>query len=608
MAKVDLYRYIWRGMMTSMLLFAGLFASSQYSLQINITDKDSSLDKSKLGLLSEFKNKPACLDYVNRLPSRLQSMGYVAASIDSSFFDSTHASIDLFLGEQLSGAFINTDSVDKKVLEAINWSSKAFEKKAVNFESLTAIQTKILNYMENNGYPFALIFLDSIRLQDNAMYANLKVRQGPLYKIDSIRNMGTGSISNRYLQRYLDILNGSIYRKNNLQSISQKLAELPFLVEKQPYSLSFLGTGSILNLNLEPQRSSQVNVLIGLLPAIVSPNNIYEAPRTKLQFTGEANINLKNKLGNGETISLNWQSLQVKSQRLNLGYQQSYLFGSPFGANMSFDLLKKDSSFITVNILAGLQYSVSSRQSGTVFIQNQFSNLSRVDTSFVKQTRSLPLEADVRLVSIGLQYDGSFTDYRFNPTKGDEWNIVFAAGTKTIKKNSVIVQLKDNNDPAYNYNSLYDTVKLKSFQFRIIFTGAHYFKLNRISTIKWGLNGAWFESPNIYRNELFQIGGYRLLRGFDEESIYASQYLVTTLEYRYLIDKNSYLYVFTDVGWTRNAAATTKKSNSYVGAGLGLALETKAGIFNISFALGKRNDLNLNPRQSKIHFGYVNFF
>jgi len=257
--------------------------------------------------------------------------------------------------------------------------------------------------------------------------------------------------------------------------------------------------------------------------------------------------------------------------------------------------------------LGGVQYAVSSRQSGTLFIQNQLSNLNRVDTNLVKQTKKLPLEADVRLVSVGIQYDGSYTDYRFNPTRGNEWNLTLSAGTRTVKKNSVIVQLRDNNS-SFDYNSLYDTVKLKSFQFRIKFVGAHYFKLTRLSTIKLGLNTAWFQSPNIFRNELFQIGGYRLLRGFDEESIYASQYIVTTLEYRYLIGKNSYLYAFTDGGFTRNGAIAVKSNNSYIGAGLGLALETKAGIFNLSYALGKRNDLELNLRQSKIHFGYVNFF
>jgi hemolysin activation/secretion protein len=80
------------------------------------------------------------------------------------------------------------------------------------------------------------------------------------------------------------------------------------------------------------------------------------------------------------------------------------------------------------------------------------------------------------------------------------------------------------------------------------------------------------------------------------------------MEYRLLIGLNSYLYAFTDGGWAQNKSQFANTSNSFIGAGMGIAIETKAGIFNITFAAGKRNDVPLNLRQSKIHFGYVNFF
>jgi len=155
---------------------------------------------------------------------------------------------------------------------------------------------------------------------------------------------------------------------------------------------------------------------------------------------------------------------------------------------------------------------------------------------------------------------------------------------------------------------LYDTIKLNAYQFRVKGSLAHFFKMSRASTIRVAVNGGWFQSPNIFRNELFQIGGYKLLRGFDEESIFASQYAVGTVEYRYLLGQNSFLFSFVDVGWAKNSAASAGNSNNFLGAGLGMAFETKAGIFNISYAAGKRDDTKLNLRQSKIHLGYVNYF
>ena len=137
---------------------------------------------------------------------------------------------------------------------------------------------------------------------------------------------------------------------------------------------------------------------------------------------------------------------------------------------------------------------------------------------------------------------------------------------------------------------------------------AKYFPFGRQSAFKAAFSGGWLQSPSIFRNELFQIGGYKLMRGFDEESIFASAYAVTTAEYRYLVGLNSYFFVFAEEGWAQNKSVSVQTSNTFIGAGLGMAFETKAGVFNISYANGKRNDLKFDLRQSKIHIGYLNYF
>ena len=156
---------------------------------------------------------------------------------------------------------------------------------------------------------------------------------------------------------------------------------------------------------------------------------------------------------------------------------------------------------------------------------------------------------------------------------------------------------------------MYDSLKLKSYQFRIKATAAHYFPVGKRSTLKAIVNVGIYNSPNIFRNELFQIGGYKLLRGFDEESIYATQYVVATAEYRYLVGLNSYLFSFIDAGWAKNKYKSVNISNNFISTGIGILFETKLGLLNMSFAVGKRNDVNFNLSQSsKIHFGYINYF
>jgi len=571
-----------------------------HQLQIHFVDKDSSFNPQELKLQTGFADKSQCSNYIIELTALLSSKGYPTASVDSVFKNVNNTTIHLFLGKQYQWIMLTPEGIEKAALDESRFREKDFTGKLLNIKQLFTLQERVLNYYEKNGYPFAEVFLDSIRLDDNKMEALLRSRRGPLYHIDSIRILGKAKISKKFLSHYLGISNGSLYNKDKLELVSKRMLELPYLQELQPSDITMLGTGSILNLYLAPRRSSQANFLIGFLPSATQAG--------KLQLTADVNLDLKNALSNGETILLKWQQLQPKSPRLNLGFQQPYIFNSNFGFDFLFDLFKKDSTFLQVNALLGLQYLLSANQSGKIFVQWQNSFLlgTGVDTNLVKATKMLPPNIDVTSVNVGVDYDWNKTDYRLNPRTGNEVKITLAVGIKNIKKNNEILNLKD---PAFDYASLYDSVKARAYQFRVKLGAAHFFPVGKQATVKTAISGGLFISPSTFRNELFQIGGYKLLRGFSEESIYATQYAVLTAEYRYRLALNSYLFGFADAGWVKNQYQSINLNNNFIGAGLGLAFETKFGLLNISYAAGKRNDVKLNLREaSKIHFGYVNYF
>jgi outer membrane protein assembly factor BamA len=228
------------------------------------------------------------------------------------------------------------------------------------------------------------------------------------------------------------------------------------------------------------------------------------------------------------------------------------MFKSPFGLNTSFDLYKKDSSYVNINLVLGGQYMVSSFQSVNIFLQSQRTNVLTVDTNQIFVSKKLPELADGSSLNLGVLYTLNKTDYRFNPRRGTETLMNLAMGTRKLRENDAILNMHDPYNPTFEYSSLYDSVKTKSYQVRIRMEAAHYFPLTKFSTFKTAAQFGLFQSQAIFRNELFQIGGYKLLRGFDEESIFVSQFLVLTAEYRYLIGMNSYLFGFLDFGWTKN--------------------------------------------------------
>ena len=588
-------------------ILLGLQGISQpnYPLQIRCVDRDTKDFITSQGIATGFSSRFSCMEYVNQLPGLLQSRGFVTVSIDSLRFDSLSASVVLFAGLQYKWASLDAGRIDPSLLEAVGWREKIFSGKPMDFTQVRQWQERFLNHLENTGHPFARIYLDSIDLDQDRVRALLKVEKAIAYPIDSIRIYGNVKISNYYLQRYLDLPNGSLYSREKLMRVNQKMRELTYIDEEKPFDLTLLATGSILNLYLKPKKSSQVNLLLGFLP------NNDQLSSKKLLLTGEANVLLKNALGSGETIGLNWQQIQVKSPRLNFLFNYPYLFNTPVGLDFNFDILRKDSSFVNINLQLGASYSLSATQTGRLFVQRLQTYISSggINTAQVIQQRQLPDIGDLSSFNVGLDYELNQTDYRLNPRRGEELRLVTSIGSKKVKKNNEIIDLKDPADPGFDFERLYDTVKLNSSQFRARLYAAKYFPLaGKRSTIKTAFNGGMFQSGNIFRNELFQIGGYKLLRGFDEESQYLSHFALGTAEFRYLVGQNSFFYVLLDGGWGRNNMPGVKLNYTYIGTGLGLAFETKAGIFNLAWAVGKRNDTEFNLRQSKLHFGFVNYF
>ena len=135
-----------------------------------------------------------------------------------------------------------------------------------------------------------------------------------------------------------------------------------------------------------------------------------------------------------------------------------------------------------------------------------------------------------------------------------------------------------------------------------------FWQLHRKTTLLTGIKGKAIYAEKVFFNEQFRIGGNKLLRGFDEESIFTPWYAFTTFEFRYLFLKNSYLFAFYDQAVVKDARYTNTVVDFPLGFGAGVSLETKIGVFAIHYALGRQYRNNIDFRNSKIHVGYVNYF
>ena len=531
----------------------------------------------------------------------LYKKGYLAAAIDSLWEADGQAMAKVNVGETYQWAKISSSNIPSNLLRLSGFDEKRFLKSKIKPTLLGSVMEKIIRYYEDNGYPFVSGRLDSVEINDGNVSAQLNIIKGPLVKLDTIILNEDAGIHRSFIMNYLDLEQGELYNESKIRKISQLIQELPFLQESYPWKIYFGRSETRLNLYIKNKSANRADVLIGLLP-----NN--EEIGNRFLLTGDIKFAFVNALERGEKIEVNWQNLQFQSPRLKATASYPYLLNTQIGISGTFDYYKKDTSFRTVNGELGFIYQFNAQDQLKAFYETGSTRLISVNTADLIANRRLPANADIRTRSFGLEGSLSRTNYRLNPRKGYTARLKGAASIRDFLTNTTI---EETFDPIRNesFDYLYDSIDLRSYRFQIETDLAYFFPIGKRMTLATRYRGAiMLSEQNLYRNEVFQIGGFRLLRGFDEGSLFVNQYHVATLEPRYLLSQNSYFFLFTDIGLIRRNYPGLQRQDVPYSLGLGMVFETKAGLFNISYAAGTLGDTGIKFRNSKIHFGYINFF
>lgn len=539
------------------------------------------------------------------LITQLHNDAYLAASVDTLIWQDSLVTAHLHIGQQYEWTRLKNGNVDPVYLDQVGYREKLFNGKPFQYKELIKIQESLLNYAENNGFPFAAIWLDSIKIDETKIEAQLFMERGRSMTFGKINLSGNANISIDYLQNYLDIKPGELYNHKTILKIKDRIRELPFVVEKQSPTVSFTEKEATVNLFLNKKNASRFDFLIGLQPNNQSAGGNEPDVRT-FQLTGTFNADLNNQFGRGEKIFVEFQQLRPQTQELNLELAYPYILNLPFGADLKFDLYKRDTAYLDVISDLGVQYFFEPGNYVRVFWNATATNLLTVNTSQILQSQKLPAILDINRSSFGLEYQLQKLNYRFNPRKGWSLHLRAAAGTKKIKKNSDILNL---SNLGFDTESLYDSLNLNSFQYQLSGEAAYYIPLGKQAVFKTGVRGGYLISDTpVYQNEQFRIGGNRILRGFDEESIFATNYAVTSLELRFLLGLNSYLFAFGDFAYVENKTPDRRLFDRPIGIGTGITFETKVGLFGFSLAVGKQQNTGFDFRSVKTHFGYVSLF
>jgi len=523
-----------------------------------------------------FKSKKELLNYTKDVRNENLRKGYVLANIDSlAWKDSISASAYMYRGPQFDRLKISVAEEDRFLMRKIPRLSERFLRNVSFYPAeVERVLSEVLSFLENNGFPYASVRLiwDGVYASENQ--AELIINRGPEVILSKIHIKGEAEVSEKFLTNLIAIREGDYFNQERLERISARIKQTLFLDEIKPHELLFTPEGFELFLYLKTAPVSLVNGVVGLQPNSVTGKSV---------FTGDVRLRLQNVLKRGELFDVNWRSLQPQTQDLKIKLNYPFLLNTPFGIDGAFDLYKRDTTFLTTVGRIGVQYFLSGGSYIKVFYEGENSNLLSG-----AQSSSLGNLSSVSSNRYGLGFFRRQLDYLPNPSKGFFIEVNGLIGARTSR-----VPASDSVTSSTTY-----AVRL-DLEWFVPLAKRHVLRITN--------NTRAYYAPEVFTNELNRFGGLTTQRGFDEEELFASTRSTFTVEYRFLVDKNSHAFLFYDQSFYENSAQQYYFDSPF-GTGAGFSFGTNIGVFSISYGIGKQFDNPMLLREGKVHFGYVSFF
>lgn len=517
----------------------------------------------------------------------LISKGFITAGLAGRDTMGSEVQVVIRPGQRYEWAVLHFPQEQRDLLRRLNARPSAYSGESISPERLASLLKRMLLQYENHGFPFASVSLDSVQIEEGKVQAKIEVQKGPLTRIDSIIIMGDLKLRKTYITNYISIKEGDLYNEGLVREVSARLREIPFVEEFRPSEVFFTEGETKLYLYLNKRKASRFNGIAGFQP---------DGETGKIVITGDVQLNLLNSLGQGEELDVNWRRLQNNTQDLRARALLPFVLNSPIGVDGALNIYRRDTLFTDVFRQLGLRYLMARGDFLRLFVERQTSSL--ITTDQYQNNLFPPPYLDRAVTSYGLGAKIAHLDYRPNPTKGFELDMEGAAGNKEIIKNPRLPEI------------IYRDLTLNSLQLRGVMRGKFYVSPLKRVVFYQGVQGATIRNENLFNNEIYRIGGLKTLRGFDEESIFASTYAISSTEIRYLFERSSYAFLFFDGAWYENASVNRVGAGQDFpyGFGAGFTFATNAGIFSINYALGSQQGNPILIRAAKVHFGFLSLF
>jgi len=513
---------------------------------------------------SAFKDSAQMTSHIQLYYHQLVKDGYISSFIDSSFVNKDTLHVFFKQGPIFKECIIS-------ITENLSHKGKLIlsnQERQMHPRELSEFLRETLLKYTSNGYPFAEVSLKDIEIStENKIRGRLDIVPHNQYHWTDIKLKGSSGISNDFIQTILGIDKNTIYNYNQEKDINQRIGQIAFIESEKPYELLFTDKEVTLYLYL---KTKPVNTASGIVGLVSNPIT------SKYTLTGDVQLKLQNVLNRSENIDIQWRNLQVGTQTLKSNLLFPVLFKMPIGINGQFLLYKRDSTFLELKTTLGINYIL--RSGFTVKFHYQYYQTSILKT--INLASSSLANSTTKFYGFSLKKQT--IDFIPSPRKGYIVSIEASIGQRKTDKNTSTTQKTE-----INYQ-----------QFIPIFS-------RHICAIRHQTE--FYIAPDYFQNELLRFGGQQTQRGFREDEFNATTRILNSIEYRFLLDKTSYLFLFYDQTWYENKTGTQKRAHPF-GFGSGISLGTTNGNFVLAYGLGKRNELPIELKNGTIHIGFITYF
>lgn len=568
-----------------------LFSQTIQSISVegNIEFDDSRITEWS-GLRNGIEFTPALKDTaIKRLSLMMNNNGYINNSIKirtEAGKDSSKIKLVVNVEEGLPYIVNRVKIIGADSIPAKSFSSFQFlEEQIFNKFDLEEQITQSLIFLENNGYPFSKIFIKSVNFYKDTLSGDrladifLQFETGKQNTIDRVEVTGNTKTKEDVIFRELRINRGEIYSQELVEELPKRLNRLKFFepVSTPSFYLNSKNEG-VLKISIKEKETNYFDGILGYIPGTKEGEKGY--------LTGLVNVSLRNLFGTGRAAAVRWQQYDRHSQEMEVRYLEPWIFGMPVNISGGFFQRKQDSSYVQRRFDGTVEYLATESITAALFLQSEavipsvtLGNTFRVYNSS-SITTGINLKLDTR-------------DDPFAPTEGLLFQSLYSISRKKIY-----------GPEQYFTPGMETDLNLQ----RLTFDLSYFYSLFLTHILAAGIHGRELKGSFFEESDLFRLGGTQTLRGYRENQFLGSRVLWTNLEYRLLITRRTYAFVFFDTGYYLRKGEPDRNIEQLedfkIGYGAGLNLETGLGVLIVSYALGEGDSFS----EGKIHFGIVNEF